>query len=218
MIKKSSFVSSWSGGKDSCLALYYAWQKGIQPKYLLNMIIANHLFPVKKQIISAQADAINMPIIIKKTSLENYEQNYIRALRQINQKVDMCVFGDIDCKEHGAWDKKVCRQASLQPLLPLWLKDRHKLIYNFLDLGFEATIVTVNTKYLDKSFLGKKLSMNLIKKFSTMGIDICGENGEYHTIVTDGPIFTKPLKLYKPRHLREMDSRFRGNDRQCENS
>jgi diphthine-ammonia ligase len=194
-MRNLSFVSSWSGGKDSCLAFYCALQKGMQPKYLLHMIIDNKFFPIKKQIVSAQANAINMPIIIKKTSLENYEHDYIQELKKINQEINICVFGDIDCAEHRDWNNQICKKTSLQSFMPLWMEDRYKLINEFLTLGFKATIVTVNTEFLDKSFLGESLNKNLLRKFYKLGIDICGENGEYHTVVTDGPVFIKPLKL-----------------------
>ena len=199
-MKKSAFVSSWSGGKDSCLAFYYAMQKDMQPEYLLTMIMDKPIFSLKKRIMLQQAQAINMPIIITKTTQETYENDYIEQLKNIVGEVDSCVFGDIDLEASLNWNKKLCQAVSLQPYLPLWQKDRYALVHDFLKLGFKATIVSINNDFLDKKFLGKELNLNLIEEFTQIGIDICGENGEYHTIVTDGPIFAKPLVWHNKGH------------------
>lgn len=192
-----TFISSWSGGKDSSLAFYYAKQIGLIPRHLLNMITENPLSKLKEEFVKAQALSINIPIYITNTTWNNYEKDYVRSLNSIikNIDVDFCVFGDMDIDSHKKWNQNICTSCGLKSLTPLWKQNRENLLNNFLSLGFKATINVVNTEYLDKSFLGKEINQSLIKSMKEIGIDICGENGEYHTIVTDGPIFSHPIKI-----------------------
>lgn len=197
-IEQPYFICSWSGGKDSCLALYYAMQQGFKPFALINMLNENPGRSLKETIVKKQAMSLNLPIHIKKTTWNTYEKDFIATLKKENVgKISTCVFGDIDLEEHKNWNEKVCQKVSLKPLLPLWKKDRYKLLRHFLDLGFKAVIVTVNNTQLDPSFLGRELNDQLIEDLKKENIDICGENGEYHTVVTDGPIFHEPLKVKK---------------------
>ena len=192
------FISSWSGGKDSCLAYYYAIQLGLKPYSLINMLIVNPSPSLKKQVIEKQAACLNIPAYIQGTTWENYEKDFINTLKKIRKKnVSTCVFGDIDLEGHKKWDEKICQKVSLESLLPLWKKNRHELIFEFIELGFKATIVVVDLRYLDKSFVGREINYDLIKDLEKMNVDVCGENGEYHTVVTDGPIYSNPLMIQK---------------------
>ncbi len=105
------------------------------------------------------------------------------------------VFGDIDIDDHRAWEEKVCAAAAIKACLPLWKTDRHALLEEFLELGFCATIVALKADALGPEFLGRQLSPKLVNQFADEGIDASGENGEYHTVVTDGPLYAYPLQL-----------------------
>ncbi len=89
----------------------------------------------------------------------------------------------------------MCKRASITAVLPLWQKNRRNLVQEFLNLGFKAKIIVVNTTMLDKRFLGQDLSFSLLDEIEKCGADVCGENGEYHTVVYDGPIFRQPVNL-----------------------
>jgi len=198
-MEKNCFVS-WSGGKDSCLAFYRAVNQGYRPQKLLTMfsmengISTSHR--LKEEIIKAQANAMGVECSIGRSSFESYEEVFVSKLKIFKEQgIDYGVFGDIDIEEHKQWEERVCKRASVTALLPLWQEDRRKLVEEFISLGFKAKIVVVNTTMLDSRFLGRDLSYSLMEEIEEYGADVCGENGEYHTVVYDGPIFKKPVDL-----------------------
>lgn len=111
------------------------------------------------------------------------------------QQVQAGVFADINLQEHCAWVKKVCASAGLRPFLPPWQKSRRELLAEFLAVGFQATLFSVREGVLDKAFLGKTLDMGVIALLQEQGVDPAGGQDEYHTVVTDGPLFSFPLRL-----------------------
>lgn len=196
---KNCFVS-WSGGKDSCLALYKAIEQGYTPKKLLTMFSKENgissAHRLKVDIFKAQADAIGVEHIVGKALFNDYEKIFVSNLRLFKEEnIDYGIFGDIDLEEHKEWEDRVCAKASIEAILPLWKRDRKEIVQEFLDLGFKAKIVVVNTTMMDTKFLGQDLSYSLMKEMETCGIDVCGENGEFHTVVYDGPIFKRPVEL-----------------------
>ena len=100
----------------------------------------------------------------------------------------------MDLEEHREWVERVCSEVGIKAFLPLWGIKAEELIEEFLKLKFKAIIVATRLK---KNFLGKVLDKTLVRQISKLGSHPCGENGEYHTFVTDGPIFRKALKVTK---------------------
>ncbi|WP_027626439.1 diphthine--ammonia ligase [Clostridium lundense] len=198
-MNKNCFVS-WSGGKDSCLALYKAIEQGYTPKKLFTMFsIENDITSahrLREDIIKAQADAIEIENLLGKALFDDYEKVFISNLKSFKEEgMEYGIFGDIDLEEHKEWEDKVCEKVLMKAVLPLWQRNRKEIVKEFLDLGFKAKIVVVNTTMLPVSFLGKDLSYSLMREIEEVGADVCGENGEYHTIVYDGPIFKHAVEL-----------------------
>lgn len=196
---KNCFVS-WSGGKDSCLALYKAIEQGYTPSKLFTMFSMENdissAHRLKAEIIKGQADAIGIEHTVGKAMFNDYEEIFLSNLKLFKeQDIDYGIFGDIDLEEHKQWEDKVCEKASIKAILPLWKRNRKEIVQEFLDIGFKAKIVVVNTTMIDTKFLGQDLSYSLIREMETYGIDVCGENGEYHTVVYDGPTFKRPIEL-----------------------
>jgi len=196
------FFCSWSGGKDSCLALYHAIQAKAIPSSLLTImnekgkISRSHGIPV--EILKAQAESMNIPLVAHPASWEEYESVFVSALCKLREKeITAGVFGDIDFPPHLEWEEKVCKTADMTPCLPLWKRSRLDLLEEFLSLGFKAMIVTVEAKCLGREFLGRTITPELVAEFQELGIDPCGENGEYHTVVTNGPLFAHPIDIQK---------------------
>lgn len=195
-----NLLCSWSGGKDSCFALMQSILQGYTPKVLLNVmneegkISRSHGIP--KQILEAQAAAMQLPIYLINSSWNNYENQFTNALvlMQKEYKLNYAVFGDIDLQAHKDWEEKVCQNASLQAILPLWQQNRKTLVLQMLDAGIETIIVSCNTD-MGKHFLGKKITQELIIELENIGIDVCGENGEFHTLVLDCPLFTNKINV-----------------------
>lgn len=193
-------VSSWSGGKDSCLALFQAIQAGAQPVALLTMLQEDgrrsRSHGLALEVLQAQASAMNIPLGTCATSWDDYECTFISALRELEAAgAQGAVFGDIDIQEHHEWECMVCRQAGLEPYLPLWLAPRAALLEEFWSAGFQATVVATNDVKLGHEYLGRRLAPALIPDLERLGVDLCGEEGEYHSVVTDGPIFSRPVSL-----------------------
>lgn len=194
---------SFSGGKDSTLALYRAMQQGHEVCALMTTSSgATHSWfhDIDLDIIQRISDMLSCgfePIMCAKG--DDYTKDYENALVYLKDKyqLDAVVFGDIDLMAHLDWCTQRCHNCNLEAIFPLWQQDRVGIVEEFVDLGFKTMIKRVTKGQLDKSYLGKILDHALIKEFSELGIDVCGENGEYHTLVFDGPIFKQavPLKL-----------------------
>ena len=121
---------------------------------------------------------------------------FTSALQQLKSNYDLhaAVFGDIDLQAHRDWEEKVCSSAGLKAVLPLWQQDREALVIQMLNSGIKTMIVSCNETMGD-SFLGKILDVQLVQELKSIDIDVCGENGEFHTLVLDCPLFTQPLNV-----------------------
>ena len=199
-IKGLSFFCSWSGGKDSCLALYHAIKNGGRPECLLTMLVEegersrSHGLPAT--LLQQQAQSLAIPLVMCSTSWSDYEATFISALHGLKQQgIEVGVFGDIDIEDHRKWCKRVCSVANIQSYHPLWGRSQPDLIDEFIRLDFKATIIAVKQGILDRGFLGRTLDIELIKDIKDVGIDVSGEAGEYHTVVTEGPIFSSSIHL-----------------------
>ncbi len=201
-------LCSWSGGKDSCFALMKAKEQGCIPKVLLNVlneegkISRSHGIP--SEVLHAQAKVAQLPIHLIISSWQDYEVNFTSSLKLLKDKynIQSAVFGDIDLQAHRDWEEKVCTNADLKAILPLWQQDREQLVLQMLNSGIKTIIVSCNEKMGD-TFLGKVLDEKLIAELKAIDIDVCGENGEFHTLVVDCPLFAKPIKveiLSKQKH------------------
>jgi diphthine-ammonia ligase len=195
-----SFFCSWSGGKDSCLALYDAIEMGGKPQRLLTMFSdqgdRSRSHGLSRRVIEAQTELIGLPLTISQASWADYERVFIETIGLFKSDgVTHGVFGDIDLEPHRDWCVKVCTKTEMIACHPLWQSSRRELLDRFLSCGFEAMIISVKQGVLDSRFLGQILTKDIIAEFESIGIDACGENGEYHTIVTNGPLFRVPLRL-----------------------
>lgn len=191
-------LCSWSGGKDSCFALMQAMQLGYTPKVLLNVlneegkISRSHGIP--SSILEAQARAGRLPVHLISSSWQDYEMNFTTALGILNEKYQLthAVFGDIDLQPHRDWEEKVCANAGLTAVLPLWQQDRRNLVLQMLEAGIQTMIVSCN-ETMGEKYIGRVITPSLVDELESMGIDACGENGEFHTLVLDCPLFDHPV-------------------------
>lgn len=194
------FLCSWSGGKDSYFAFYLALQQGLRPAVLLNTLnefgdrSRSHGIP--KQLLQEQARLVGLPIEFIETTWASYEEKYVEKLVQLKRKYafTQAVFGDIDIDAHRAWEEKVSEAAAVEAVLPIWQMDRKHLVVSMIDVGMKCLIVSCRRELAD-SILGKVITRDLLRELENLGIDVCGENGEYHTLVTDGPLHKWPLKV-----------------------
>lgn len=209
--------ASWSGGKDCCLALYRAAASGLDIRYLANTVSEDGRrscsHGISADVIRMQSEAIGIPIVQRRTTGETYEAEFISMLRTFKQEgIEGGVFGDIDFNAHREWIERVCREAGIIPHLPLWLESQYKLMKEFIDSGFESIVVAARADLFGEEVLGQKIDRDFIKQLEELGktksITPCGEAGEYHTLVIDGPIFQKRLEILKTRKTLREGIRF----------
>jgi len=194
---------SWSGGKDSCLALYKAFQKGLEVSCLLNFVSKDGrcmAHGVSSKLIVAQSEAIGIPLFQKEVTWETYEEGFKEAARELKRAgIDGIVFGDIDIVEHIDWVIRVCNEVGVLYMEPLWRLDRLQILKEFVGLGFEAVVVSAEADLFGAEWLGRKVNEafidDLLRLRKRNNFDLCGEFGEYHTLVIDGPIFKKRIKI-----------------------
>lgn len=188
---------SWSGGKDSMLALHRALDRGHRVEALLAMFDEDgersRSHALSAPLMQAQADALGVPLVIRRASWNDYEAVFTAQLRDFAARgITHGLFGDIDLEPHRAWEEKVCAAAGLVAELPLWQEDRRALADEVLRLGYRARVVCVDGRCLTASFCGREYDAAFLASLPD-GVDACGENGEFHTFVYDGPRFSRPV-------------------------
>ena len=198
-MRGKKFVASYSGGKDSILAIYRAIKLGMIPVSLVTTYNTDRgrswFHGVPERVLSGVSGSLQMPISLIRTSGKDYALNFEKELARQKQagQAEVAVFGDIDLEAHRQWCTERCENAGVEAFFPLWQEDRAALVYEFLESGFEARITVVDTAQLDKKHLGEMLTKQRAELIRAEGADICGENGEYHTFVSDGPLFDRPV-------------------------
>ena len=199
---EQKFIVSYSGGKDSTLALYHAMQVG-KAIGLIVMLeeqgLRSRSHAMSMEIIQAQANALGLPIITASSSWNDYETEFLKLLAHAKQQgAEVLVTGDLDMPEHGCWHDRITQQAGLKLCMPLWHRPHREVIEEFIQLGFKTMIVTVNLDLgMKVDDLGKVLTLDYIQELENRGIDPCGEGGEFHSTVIDGPLFTAPIAVRK---------------------
>jgi uncharacterized protein (TIGR00290 family) len=206
-------VASWSGGKDSAYAYYLATQQGHQVINLLTMMMSEeksnfHMIP--SGILDAQAEAIGVPLIKKTTSAATYEKDFKAVLRECKAKgAEGLVTGDIyEVAGHEeGWLGRILKEVGLAPVKPLWMGDTKLIYLAYLKSGFKATVVRTN-RDLSLDWLGRVLDRQFYDDILKLpGVDPCGEGGEYHTVITDGPDFKQKVELLETEKKR-LDNGF----------
>ena len=206
----SQVFTSWSGGKDSSLACYRAVSGGLKVRYLLNMVTEggerSRTHGLSAEVLQLQSQAIGIPIVQRQATWAGYEAEFKSTLRAFKREgVGGGVFGDIDLDEHRQWVERVCGEVDITPHLPLWGESQNRIMRDFIGLGFEAIVVTTKADLLGEEWLGRKIDLGFLKRLDelreTNDITPCGEAGEYHTFVTDGPLFQQRVEVLETRKI-----------------
>jgi len=193
---------AWSGGKDSCLACYKVIKEGYNVSSLLIMMAdasTSNFHLINSSLLDDQSDAIGIPIIKQITSPDMYEKNFRKALLELkNRGVEGLVTGDVfDVALHEeGWLDRICREVGLTPVRPLWHLDTKQILTEFINEGFKAIVVRVKNAILGLEWLGREINQKFFKDLLELGtIDPCGEHGEFHSFVIDGPIFKNRIEI-----------------------
>jgi uncharacterized protein (TIGR00290 family) len=195
---------NWSGGKDSALALYHILQnKTVDVELLLTTVNAEFnrisMHGVRTELLQRQAKSIGIPIreirLPETVSMDEYNKIMYQSVNAlVAEKYHHTVFGDIFLEDLRKYREQQLAPFGLQVHFPLWKRNTKELLNEFLDLGFKTIVVCVKASLLDQSFAGRIIDKDFIKDLPSP-VDPCGENGEFHTFVFDGPIFKSPVKF-----------------------
>ncbi|CAA9286538.1 MAG: COG2102: Predicted ATPases of PP-loop superfamily [uncultured Cytophagales bacterium] len=195
---------NWSGGKDSALALYHLLQEDAYTDVQLLTTAGEKsgrvsMHGVRTELVERQARALGLPLHLLRlpepAPMPVYERIMAETLTAFRDRQYQCsVFGDIFLEDLRAFREKNLAQADMQGVFPLWGRDSRQLVSAFIELGFKAVVVCVNAKHLDASFAGRPLDYAFLRDLPP-GVDPCGENGEYHSFVYDGPLFREPVRF-----------------------
>lgn len=199
-LKGKKFIASYSGGKDSTLAVYRAVQQGMEPVELFTTYNTDRkqswFHGIPGPLLNRISEELGIPIALLETSGEKYKENFENHLKSAKEKgAEICIFGDIDLEEHLKWCTDRCMAAGIEAYFPLWKESRKSLVHEFIESGFKTIITVVDTSRLSEQFAGKILTKKIAEDIENCGADICGENGEYHTFAFDGPLFKNPVEF-----------------------
>ena len=144
-----------------------------------------------------QAKAIGIPLVQKRTKHADYEAAFKQTMVEFKgEGITAGVFGDIDFNAHKEWIDRVCAAGGITPHLPLWLMDQNKIMKDFVDLGFVTIVVSAGAELMGEDWVGRVIDRGFLSDLAKLkNVTPCGESGEYHTLVVDGPIFKKRLEV-----------------------
>ena len=145
---------------------------------------------------------MGIPLLQRPTPDDGYEQAFKKAVRSLlGDGVEAMVFGDIFLEEHKDWTERVCRELGIHSIEPIWGRDSEDILTEFIDVGFEATIVSAQSDLIDEEWVGQTVDREFLSYLQENDIEPCGENGEYHTFVTDGPLFEQRIDISESRKV-----------------
>jgi uncharacterized protein (TIGR00290 family) len=196
---------SWSGGKDCCSALHRVVDD-------FDVVAALTMFDeagersrshgLRPELVKAQVARLGLAHVTAKCTWETYNDAFGGALATLAADgITHVIFGDIMFDEHRAWTERMCAAAGLTAVQPIWGEPTDALLDEFVSSGSEAIIVTARARFLDESWLGRTLTRSMGAELAALGVDPCGERGEYHTLVTNSPLFSAPLAVQARGHV-----------------
>ena len=204
-------VASWSGGKDSAFAVYQALLSGHTVSSLVTMVSwefersFSHGFPLTA--LALQSEALEIPMQTVYSAPEDYEKQLVQGLtreRKVNG-AEGVIFGSLYEVADRKWNERVAEQAGLLPVFPLWIEeqDAMRLFQKWIGCGFTALITRAREDLFSKEIVGQPLSLKLISEEFPEGVCPMGEKGEFHTFVTNGPIFKRCIKVIETETVLE---------------
>lgn len=201
---KTKAFFNWSGGKDSALALHKVIQDdNFNISTLLtsvnkdSMRISMHGVPV--ELLKQQTESIGIPLEIlslpSSADMIEYENVMFEKMNKLKSMgINTAIFGDIFLEDLKKYRLEQLAKVNMKAHFPLWKIPTKDIMSEFIDLGFKTIVTCVDANYLDKSFVGRVIDKEFLKDLPT-NVDVCGENGEFHTFAFDGPIFKKPVNF-----------------------
>jgi len=195
-------VFNWSGGKDSAFALWKVLkQKEFSVEILLTSVSQKYerisMHGVRKELLIQQAASIGLPLemvmIPDEPSMSDYDNLMAAKLTKLkNKRIEYSIFGDIFLEDLKKYREQRLAEVDMKAIFPIWKMDTRQVVQQFINYGFKAVVVSANARLLDKSFAGRLIDKSFLADLP-VNVDPCGENGEFHSFVFDGPVFNKPI-------------------------
>jgi diphthine-ammonia ligase len=203
---KKRIALSWSGGKDSCMALHTLIQQGYEIVSLVTTVPKEigRTFGhgERMEMIRLQSEALSIPVYFIECQLDSYTEQFIQAVKDLKNQYQISgiAYGDLYLDGHREWGEKVAEAAGVEAIYPLWTRSENALdlLEQFVHSGYQAIVIRVREDVLNDSWLGRVLDDSFLKDIQKVAICPMGESGEYHTFVFDGPLFSKRIQLDKP--------------------
>jgi len=199
---QKNILYSWSGGKDSAMALYELLKnKTCKIVSLLTVVTKDYgrisMHGVREELLELQAASLGLNLEKVFISKDSENKEYELLMKEVLSRykkmgVEAVAFGDIFLEDLKKYRGERLQEAGMKGLFPIWKRDSRELADTFIDLGFKAVITCVDSKMLDGRFSGRLFDRQFLSELP-VGVDPCGENGEFHSFVFDGPIFKKPI-------------------------
>jgi uncharacterized protein (TIGR00290 family) len=217
-MKSRQALVSWSGGKDSALCLQaLRADPGVEIVGLLTSVTRDYdrvsIHGVRRSLLEQQAASLRLPLFTidldPVTTNDAYERSFLAALERVKRalpEVDAIAFGDLFLEDVKAYREKLLAGSGFEPLFPLWGLDTASLAQRFVRDGFAARLVCIDTTQLDESFAQRSFDDTLLADLPN-SVDPCGERGEFHTFVSDGPGYHSPVN-YRLGDIVVRDQRF----------
>lgn len=201
-MNKIKAIFNWSGGKDSALALYHILKEGkFEIDALMTTVNSKYnrisMHGVRNELLYAQGKSIGIPIkeirLPETPSMLEYNETMKTVLLELKKKeITHSIFGDLFLEDLRAYRENKLKEVGLTAHFPLWKRNTTEIIHEFIDLGFKTVVVCVKSDLLGEEFTGRIIDRDFLKDLPK-NVDPCGENGEFHTFVFDGPIFKTPI-------------------------
>ncbi len=195
---------AWSGGKDSAHALFRLRQTPeIRVEALLTTVTRDYdrisMHGVRRELLEVQARSVGLPLVVAEIPAKGDNAAYEAAMHSaldkfVRQRFTAAIFGDIFLEDVRKYRENQLKGTGVEPFFPLWGIDSRRLARDFIESGFKARLSCVDTEQIDASFAGRLYDENLLRDLPEKA-DPCGENGEFHSFVYDGPIFQSPLNV-----------------------
>ena len=206
VVKNNKALFNWSGGKDSSLCLHQVLSnKLFDVQFLLTTLNGKNkrisMHGVAEELLDKQAESIGIPLkkihLPEFPSMNEYEEIISKFLTDVkSMDIHISVFGDIFLEDLREYREKQLAKKGFKAEFPLWKRDTTEVAMDFIEKGFKAIVVSVDGRYLDKSFAGRIYDESFLNDLPE-NVDPCGENGEFHSFVFDGPIFKTPIQYKK---------------------
>lgn len=194
------FAMSYSCGKDSTLALHKMLEQGHEPVCLVVMVNEavgrSYFHGADRPMLRRYSEALALPMVTCPADGASYRTAFEAGLARARAMgAQAACFGDIDLAQNRQWEEDRCKAVGLVPCFPLWQRGREEIVHELLRLGYRCLIKSVNRTVLPLELLGTCLDETSLSAMRAAGVDVCGENGEYHTLAVDGPVFRTPLSF-----------------------